>query len=165
MRASSRHGSRTGSKSEGWSAIGRCRPGESVGPFRLDTNTGCMDLGLGQLIGVLHFWSSTRQTRYGVNLFKKRRQYRAGHNSPIYRGNHYAREESVTRDSYSYNRRMSGGSPAVFQSVLEGVALGLSYILVSRINFLGSSDSRRRIREDYWKAADLYRAVELAVED
>lgn len=39
----------------GWSAIGRCRPGESVGPFRLDTNTGCMDLGLGQLIGVLHF--------------------------------------------------------------------------------------------------------------
>jgi hypothetical protein len=31
--------------------IGRCRPGENVGPFCLDTNTGCMDLGLGQVIG------------------------------------------------------------------------------------------------------------------
>lgn len=41
--------------------------------------------------------------------------YRENHYAPLLRG-----RKSVTRDSYSYNRRMSRGPPAVFQSALEG---------------------------------------------
>lgn len=54
------------SRGVGRSVIGRCRPGESVGPFRLDTNTGCMDLGLGQVIGgaaLLKFYEASVYVR------------------------------------------------------------------------------------------------------
>lgn len=56
------------------------------------------------------------------------------------------------RDSYSYDRRMSGGSSPAVSNPPAKVASSLSYVPVSRINFLGSSDSRRRIREDYWES-------------
>lgn len=70
---------------------------------------------------------------------------------------HVSREKYVRRDSYSYNCRMNKESPAIFD-LSSKIALSLSCIRVSRINFRGSSKSRCRITEDYWKAANLYRA-------